>query len=159
MKMPKKYKKGKSNRLTHKTSIWTLVAKGRFGVIDDLRSWKAKEKLYLSIETKPNISKEIKSFVIKPDDKKIEYDDLQAYQQKKQEQRQIELEQIRAQEQRKEEKRRQEVDQCRRGFGKISSTYNESKYIQMVNPFEPINKNRLGHSQTWRDNKSKKKYY
>ena len=28
-----------------------------------------------------------------------------------------------------------------------------------VNPFEPINKNRLGHSQTWRDNKSKKKYY
>ena len=28
-----------------------------------------------------------------------------------------------------------------------------------VNAFEPINKNRLGHSQTWRDNKSKKKYY
>jgi len=157
--MPKQYKKGKSNRLTHKTSIWTLVAKGRFGVIDDLRSWKAKEKLYRSMETKPNISKEIKPFVIKPTDEKMEYDDLQAYQQKRQEQRQIELEQIRAQEQRKQEEQKRQVDQYRGGFGKTSSTYYESKYIRMVNPFESINKNRLGHSQTWRDNKSKKEYY
>ncbi len=31
--------------------------------------------------------------------------------------------------------------------------------MRWVNPFESINKNRLGHSQTWRDNKSKKEYY
>ena len=31
--------------------------------------------------------------------------------------------------------------------------------MRWVNPFESINKNRLGHSQSWRDNKSKKEYY
>ena len=31
--------------------------------------------------------------------------------------------------------------------------------MRWVNPFESINKNKLGHSQTWRDNKSKKEYY
>ena len=55
--MPKQYKKGKSNKLTHKTSVWTLVAKSRFGAIDDLRSLKAREKFFHSVETKPNIPK------------------------------------------------------------------------------------------------------
>ena len=31
--------------------------------------------------------------------------------------------------------------------------------MRWVNPFESINKNKPGHSQTWRDNKSKKEYY
>ena len=31
--------------------------------------------------------------------------------------------------------------------------------MRWVNPFESINQTRLGHSQTWRDNKSKKEYY
>ena len=31
--------------------------------------------------------------------------------------------------------------------------------MRWVNPFESINQTRLGHSQTWRDNKSKKYYY
>ena len=31
--------------------------------------------------------------------------------------------------------------------------------MRWVNPFESINKNRLGHSQSWRDNKSKKEIY
>jgi hypothetical protein len=31
--------------------------------------------------------------------------------------------------------------------------------MRWVNPFESINQTRLGHSQSWRDNKSKKKYY
>ena len=31
--------------------------------------------------------------------------------------------------------------------------------MRWVNPFESINKNRLGHSQSWRGNKSKKKFY
>ena len=35
----------------------------------------------------------------------------------------------------------------------------KKKYIRMVNPFESINQTRLGHSQSWRDNKSKKYYY
>ena len=61
--MPKKYKKGKSNRLTHKTSVWTLVAKSRFGAFEDLKSLKAKEKFLRSVETKPNIPKEIKPIV------------------------------------------------------------------------------------------------
>ena len=89
--MPKQYKKGKSNRLTHKTSIWTLVAKSRFGAIDDLRSMKAKEKLLRSVETKPNIPKKIEPLVKESVDKKIEYDDLQAYQEQQQLKRQLEL--------------------------------------------------------------------
>ena len=31
--------------------------------------------------------------------------------------------------------------------------------MRWVNPFESINQTRLGHSQSWRDNKSKKYYY
>ena len=31
--------------------------------------------------------------------------------------------------------------------------------MRWVNPFESINQTRLGHFQTWRDNKSKKEYY
>ena len=69
--MPKQYKKGKSNRLTHKTSVWTLVAKSRFGAIEDLRSMKAKEKLLRSVETKPNIPKKIEPLVKESVDKKL----------------------------------------------------------------------------------------
>ena len=75
--MPKKYKKGKSNRLTHKTSVWSLVAKGRFGAFEDLRTMKAKKKLLRSVETKPNIPKEIKV-------SEVQYDDLDAYQKQRQ---------------------------------------------------------------------------
>ena len=69
--MPKQYKKGKSNRLTHKTSVWTLVAKSRFGAIDDLRSMKAKEKLLRSVETKPNIPKKIEPIMTESVDQKL----------------------------------------------------------------------------------------
>ena len=31
--------------------------------------------------------------------------------------------------------------------------------MRWVNPFESINQRRLGHSQSWRDNKSKKEFY
>ena len=88
--MPKQYKKGKSNRLTHKTSVWTLVAKSRFGAFEDLRSMKAKEKFFRSVETKPNIPKKIEPIVNESVDKKIEYDDLQAYQ----EQQKLEVEHL-----------------------------------------------------------------
>ena len=30
---------------------------------------------------------------------------------------------------------------------------NESRYIQWVNPYEPINKNKIGSSQAWRKRK------
>jgi len=36
---------------------------------------------------------------------------------------------------------------------------NPCRGMRWVNPFESINQTRLGHSQTWRDNKSKKYYY
>ena len=156
--MPKQYKKGKSNRLTHKTSIWTLVAKSRFGAIEDLRSMKAKEKLLRSVETKPNIPKKIKPIVKESVDKKIEYDDLQAYQEQQQLKRQLELDKIRAEENKKREQQL-EVERLKKGFGRPVSTYRESKYIYRCNPYEPINKGRLGSSQLWRQDKKKYEYY
>ena len=157
--MPKQYKKGKSNRLTHKTSVWTLVAKSRFGAIDDLRSMKAKEKLLRSVETKPNIPKKIEPLVKESVDKKIEYDDLQAYQEQQQIKRQLELDKIRAEEQKKRKQQQVEVERLKKGFGRPVSTYRESKYIYRCNPHEPINKGRLGSSQLWRQDKKKYEYY
>ena len=157
--MPKQYKKGKSNRLTHKTSVWTLVAKSRFGAIEDLRSMKAKEKLLRSVETKPNIPKKIEPLVNQSVDKKIEYDDLQAYQEQQQLKRQLELDKIRAEENKKREQQQLEVERLKKGFGKPPSTYRESKYIYWCNPYESINKGKLGHSQTWKYKKEKKYEY
>ena len=156
--MPKQYKKGKSNRLTHKTSVWTLVAKSRFGAFEDLRSMKAKEKLLRSVETKPNIPKKIKPIVNQSVDKHIEYDDLQAYQEQQQLKRQLELDKIRAEENKKREQQL-EVERLKKGFGRPVSTYRESKYIYRCNPHEPINKGRLGSSQLWRQDKKKYEYY
>jgi len=149
--MPK-YQKGKSNKLTHKTSVWALVAKGRFGAFEDLRSMKAKEKLLRSVETKPNISKEIKV-------SEVQYDDLGAYQKQRQLQRQQELEAIRAKEKQQQEQRALEVERLKKGFGKPYSTYKESDYINWVDPHEPINKGKLGSSQGWRIDKKQYEYY
>ena len=157
--MPKQYKKGKSNRLTHKTSIWTLVAKSRFGAIDDLRSMKAKEKFFRSVETKPNIPKKIEPIVKESVDKKIEYDDLQAYQEQQQLKRQLELDKIRAEKAKQQEQQQLEVERLKKGFGRPVSTYRESKYIYRCNPYESINKGTLGSSQLWRQDKKKYEYY
>ena len=151
MRMPK-YQKGKSNKLTHKTSVWALVAKGRFGAFEDLRSMKAKEKLLRSVETKPNISKEIKV-------SEVQYDDLGAYQKQRQLQRQQELEAIRAKEKQQQEQRALEAERLKKGFGKPYSTYKESDYIKWVDPHEPINKGKLGSSQGWRIDKKQYEYY
>ena len=149
--MPKQYKKGKSNKLTHKTSVWTLVAKSRFGAIDDLRSMKAKEKLLRSVETKPNIPKEITVSL-------VQSDDLGAYQEQRQLQRQQELEAIRLKEKLQQEQRALEVERLKKGFGKPVSTYKESKYIYWVNPYSAINQGKLGSSQSWKVVKPKKYY-
>ena len=149
--MPKQYKKGKSNRLTHKTSVWTLVAKSRFGAIDDLRSMKAKEKFFRSVETKPNIPKEITVSL-------VQSDDLGAYQEQRQLQRQQELEAIRLKEKLQQEQRALEVERLKKGFGKPVSTYKESKYIYWVNPYSAINQGKLGSSQSWKVVKPKKYY-
>ena len=151
MRMPK-YQKGKSNKLTHKTSVWALVAKGRFGAFEDLRSMKAKEKLLRSVETKPNIPKEIKV-------SEVQYDDLAAYQKQRQLQRQQELEAIRAKEKQQQEQRALEAERLKKGFGKPYSTYKESDYIKWVDPHVTINKGKLGSSQGWRIDKKKYEYY
>jgi hypothetical protein len=151
MRMPK-YQKGKSNKLTHKTSVWALVAKGRFGSFEDLRSMKAKKKLLRSVETKPNISKEIKV-------SEVQYDDLGAYQKQRQLQRQQELEAIRAKEKQQQEQRALEVERLKKGFSQPRSTYVESDYIQWVDPHKPINPGKLGFSQAWRRDKKKYEYY
>ena len=120
---------------------------------------KAKEKLLRSVETKPNIPKKIEPLVKESVDKKIEYDDLQAYQEQQQLKRQLELDKIRAEENKKREQQHLEVERLKKGFGRPVSTYRESKYIYRCNPHEPINKGRLGSSQLWRQDKKKYEYY
>ena len=71
-------------------------------------------------------------------DKKIEYDDLQAYQ----EEQKLEVERLK-----------------KKGFGKPPSTYSKSKYIYWCNPFESINNGKLGHSKSWKNKKDKKYEY
>ena len=92
-------------------------------------------------------------------DKKIEYDDLQAYQEQQQLKRQLELDKIRAEENKKREQQQLEVERLKKGFGKPPSTYRENNYIYWCNPFEPINKGMLGSSQLWRQDKKKYEYY
>ena len=181
MKMPKQYKKGKSNRLTHKTSIWTLIHKGRFGYFVDMRTVKPLEKLRAGLKTNPNISNEIKVSE-KVEETKVKVnnidavttsekvnvanlkldvsqaDDLCAYNQKRNEERRIELEKLRAEDQRKKDEYQKELERCKKGLGKQKSTYNERKYISWVNPFTPINQGRLGHSQVWTQIKPKRYY-
>ena len=70
-------------------------------------------------------------------DKKIEYDDLQAYQ----------------------GQQKLEVERLKKSFGKPPSTYRQRKYIYWCNPFESINKGKLGHSQSWKNKKEKKYEY
>ena len=46
--MPRKYQKGKSNRSVKNTSVWTLMKKGQFAFMGDLRTIKAYNKLEAS---------------------------------------------------------------------------------------------------------------
>ena len=124
----------------------------RFGAIDDLRSMKAKEKFFRSVETKPNISKEIKV-------SEIQYDDLGAYQKQRQLERQKELEAIRTKEKQQQEQRALEVERLKKGFGIPRSNFVESNYIKWVDPHKPINQGKLGSSQGWRIDKKKYEYY
>ena len=81
--------------------------------------------------------------------KKIDtsYDDLDAYQKKRDAERQAELEKARAK-QKKDFK-----------FNFVKPRKDWSIYGGWVNPFEPINKGRLGSTQEWRIEKPKRHYY
>ena len=92
-------------------------------------------------------------------DKKIEYDDLQAYQEQQQLKRQLELDKIRAEKAKQQEQQQLEVERLKKSFGKPPSTYRERKYIYWCNPFESINNGKLGHSKSWKNKKDKKYEY
>ena len=175
MLMPKKYKKGKSNKLTHKTSVWTLLQKGRFGYFEDMRTIKPLQKLGASLKTNPNFGNEIKNSA-KEENKKIpesiqpvvqtivekvqtevdDGDDLFAYNRRREAERRAELEKIRAAEQRKKEEHQRDVERCKRGLG-VRPSFDESKYAYWCDARKPINVGKLGHSQPWKF-KSPKKY-
>jgi len=55
----------------------------------------------------------------------------------------------------KKEKERKEQERIRRNR---EAAERENSYIHWVDPFEPVNKNKLGHSQSWRIEK-KYEYY
>jgi hypothetical protein len=81
--------------------------------------------------------------------KKIEpsYDDLDAYQKKRDAERQAELEKARAK-QKKEFK-----------FNYVKPRKDWSIYGGWVNAYEPVNKGRLGSTQEWKIDKLGRKYY
>ena len=89
--------------------------------------------------------------ISKPEEevKKIEpvYDDLDAYQKKKDAERKAELEKARA----------KQKEQFK--FNYVKPRINWSIYGGWVNPHEPINKGKLGSSQSWRVEKPGRSYY
>jgi len=89
--------------------------------------------------------------ISKPEEevKKIEpvYDDLDAYQKKRDAERKAELEKARA----------KQKEQFK--FNYVKPRINWSIYGGWVNPHEPINKGKLGSSQSWRIEKQGRSYY
>ena len=154
--MPRKYQKGKSNRSVKNTSIWTLMKKGQFAFMGDLRTIKALNKLEASFETNPNISNKIKVSK-KAEDKKTAYheNELIAYNKKQEEERQLQLQKIREREEREKAEAQKRLQQLQKGFGRPVSTYNERKYIYWCDPHTPINRGKLGTSQPWRYKKER----
>jgi len=55
----------------------------------------------------------------------------------------------------KKEKERKEQERIRRNR---EAAERENSYIRWVDPFEPVNKNKLGHSQSWRIEKTYEYY-
>ena len=82
--------------------------------------------------------------------KKIDtsYDDLYAYQKKREAEREAQL-----------EKEREKLKKKEIKFIFTKPKKDWSIYGGWVNPFEPINKGRLGSTQEWRVEKPKKHYY
>jgi hypothetical protein len=82
--------------------------------------------------------------------KKIDssYDDLDAYQKKRDAERKAELEKARAKLKKKEVK-----------FNFVEPKKDWSIYGGWVNAYEPVNKGRLGSTQSWRVEKSVREYY
>ena len=87
---------------------------------------------------------------IKEEIKKIDtsYDDLYAYQKKREAEREAQL-----------EKEREKLKKKEINFNFTAPKKDWSIYGGWVNAYEPINKGRLGSSQEWRVEKSKKQYY
>ena len=75
------------------------------------------------------------------------YDDLDAYQKKRDAEREAELEKARA----------KQKEQFK--FSYVKPRINWSIYGGWVNPHEPINKGKLGSSQSWRVEKPGRSYY
>jgi hypothetical protein len=98
---------------------------------------KAKKPLFEFTESKDEV-------------KKIDtpYDDLYAYQKKREAEREAQLEKERKKLKKKEIK-----------FNFTTPKKDWSIYGGWVNPFEPINKGRLGSTQEWRIEKPKRHYY
>ena len=76
------------------------------------------------------------------------YDDLYAYQKNREAEREAQL-----------EKEREKLKKKEIKFNFIAPKKDWSIYGGWVNPFEPINKGRLGSTQEWRIEKPKKHYY
>ena len=81
--------------------------------------------------------------------KKIEphFDDLDAYQKKREAERMAELEKARI-------KQKEQVK-----FNYVKPSINWSIYGGWVNAYEPVNKGRLGSTQEWKNEKSERRYY
>jgi hypothetical protein len=82
--------------------------------------------------------------------KKIDtsYDDLYTYQKKREAEREVQL-----------EKEREKLKKKEIKFNFTTPKKDWSIYGGWVNPFEPINKGRLGSTQEWRIEKPKRHYY
>ena len=105
--------------------------------------------LYESMTGKKARKAVIEVFDSKEEVKKIDtsYDELDAYQKKRDAERKAELEKARA-------KQKKEVK-----FNFVKPQKDWSIYGGWVNAYEPVNKGRLGSTQEWKKDKSYRTYY
>lgn len=87
---------------------------------------------------------------VDPAPKSEAMNELEAYNQMRKEERERETARIRLKQKQEEEQRKKEVERLKKGFGSPFSTYNEKKYISWCDPYEPVNKGKLGSSQPWK---------
>ena len=106
--------------------------------------------LYESMTGKKAKKPVIEFSVSKEEVNKIDtsYDDLYAYQKKREAEREAQL-----------EKEREKLKKKEIKFNFTTPKKDWSIYGGWVNPFEPINKGRLGSTQEWRIEKPKRHYY
>ena len=158
-KVRKKISNERTNRYNAYTAYVHFLYQKKYKIDSELsdlyKSYLGELKTWVEFkESLPKLKSELLHFIefseSKEEVKKIDtsYDDLYAYQKKREAEREAQL-----------EKEREKLKKKEIKFNFTTPKKDWSIYGGWVNPFEPINKGRLGSTQEWRIEKPKRHYY